>query len=317
MILQVVIKQVRRDEAPIICEKLLQIMSQQLNKQKEMMVDTAVTAATTTTSINNSTRVQREMKLYEPNIYSYNILLKAWVESRLDEASDKVKSLLQEMKDVHDIELGLVSYKILLRFYSRLGDVDHVNIMLQEMHTKRLPIDVDCLTQALNCCCRAGQLDNAHTILNMMIHQHPNNAERTRAIQESIHHLVLAYRNRLDAALLLAEKSVLRKAGDDDYHNTRQEDNISTSSSSSLPPINSFLDDTKNDGDDDDNNNNNNANTNNAIEQQPEQQRPDVSEVIQNTIQRLQDLTNIIKTMNVLDQQSLGKKSTCDHTIHC
>ena len=131
MILQVVIKQVRRDEAPMICEKLLHIMSQQLQKQKEEIV---TASAKNGNHANHSVRLTREMKLYEPNMYSYNILLKAWAESRLDNAGEKIEQLLQEMKNVHNIELGLVSYKILLRFYSRMGDVDNVNVILQQMH---------------------------------------------------------------------------------------------------------------------------------------------------------------------------------------
>ena len=266
MILQVVIKQVRRDEAPIICEKLLHVMSQQLQKQKEH--------ASTTNA--NSVRFKRETNLYEPNMYSYNILLKAWAESRLDSASEKIEMILQEMKDVYNIELGLVSYKILLRFYSRMGDVDNVNVILQQMHIKKLPIDVDCLTQALNCCCRAAQMDNASTILNMIIHQHPNNAERAKAIQESIHHMLMAYRNRLDTAL--AAEAPIQKAGDSDLNTPSPPDaapqmNMEDQSSATVEVI----------------------------------QRPMIAEIIQDTIQRLLDLTNVIKTNNVLNQHSLGK----------
>ena len=296
MILQVVIKQVRRDEAPIICERLLQLMSQQFQKQKEM-------AATTTATSYNTNRActDRELQLFEPNIYSYNILLKAWAESRLDVASDKISLLLQEMKDDHNLELGLVSHKLLLRFYSRLGNVDQVNVILQQMHAKQLPMDVDCLTQALNCCCRANQMDNAHTIFNMILHQHPNTAERTKAVQECIHHMLLGYRKRLDTVLpaLAEEGSVARpyssKLSEDDYRNTRHKEK-DDGMAASVPTTSSADVD-------------NNPKAMEATQQSPPppQQGSNISEVVQNTIQRLQDFTNVVKVNQMLNSHSLGK----------
>jgi pentatricopeptide repeat protein len=280
MVLQVITKQVRRDEAPMICEKVLQMMSQRLQQQKEI-----ANAAQYTSSV----RLQRELKLYETNMYSYNLLIKAWAESRLDNAYSKIESIIQEINDNPDLELGLVTYKILLRFYSRMGDVENVNHTLQQMHLKKLPIDVDCLTQALNCCCRAGQLDNAHTILNMIIHQHPHNAERTKAVQESIHYLVAAYRNRLDKAF--AEQ--IQKAGDDDSIQVSHDDDMS-SSMNNVDHGHSSSDD------------------NLAATKDEAVPRPAVAQVVQNTIQRLQDLTNIVKTNQILNHHSLGTTKRID-----
>jgi hypothetical protein len=83
MILQVIIKQVRRDEAPVVAEKMLDLMHQQLQIQTRYVEQDEHRSATW----------QKEVELCQPNHYVLSILLKAWAESRLDNAPEKVEAI--------------------------------------------------------------------------------------------------------------------------------------------------------------------------------------------------------------------------------
>lgn len=188
MILQVIIKQVRRDEAPVVAEKLLDAMKQQLLIQTLFAEHDERRSATW----------QKEVQLYQPNQYVFSILLKAWAESRLENAQDKIEAILEDMKH-HKIPCNYVTYSILLRFYSRMGAVDRVNSILQQMHAESIPITVDCLVQALLCCTKAGLVENATEILRTIVQKHVDSPERSASVGEGIQHILLAYRERVEA----------------------------------------------------------------------------------------------------------------------
>jgi pentatricopeptide repeat protein len=186
MILQVIIKQVRRDEAPIVAEKLLDAMQQQLSIQIRNAEHDKHRSATW----------HKEIESYQPNQYIFSILLKAWAESRLDNSQEKIEIILEDMKQ-RGVHCNYVTYNILLHFYSRLGAVDHVNRILQQMHAEGISITVDCLVQALLCCSKAGLVENASEILRTIVQNHADSPERQSSVGEGIQHILMAYRDKV------------------------------------------------------------------------------------------------------------------------
>ena len=187
MMLQVTIKQVRRDEAPIVAEKLWEMMQEQLLLQTRHVEQDAL----------RHEAWEREIQSYQPNQYLMSILMKAWAESRLENSREKVEGILEDMKR-RNIPSNHVTYSILLRFYSRLGAVDDVNRILQQMHAMGIPIDVDYLVQALLCCSKAGLLENATEILRTILSKHKYSPARTKGVGEGIQHILMGYRDKIE-----------------------------------------------------------------------------------------------------------------------
>jgi hypothetical protein len=141
MILQVMMKQVPKDQAPLVAESLMEFV-------EETIAQTNNTALT-------------------PDIYIYGQILNAWVNSGLPETPMRLDDVISKMK-MHNISLNTVTYGILIRFWAGKGSLIRVKTLLETMVYEGLEPDVSCLGQALYGYTRSMQPLQAISLLEQM-----------------------------------------------------------------------------------------------------------------------------------------------------
>jgi pentatricopeptide repeat protein len=154
MIMQVLIKQVPKKEAPFLAEQLLDVINETID----------VVANGTMTDENE----------LQPDSVIYVQLLNAWMNSNLPQTAQKMEKILNEMR-LRDVPITSAIYSILIRYYGNQGSILRVRAVLERMEHDHVPIDISCLGQAIHAYTRAMQPLQAIKYLEQMHHQINNN----------------------------------------------------------------------------------------------------------------------------------------------
>jgi pentatricopeptide repeat protein len=167
MIMHVAIKQAHPSKAPCVAESLLELVK------------------TEATHMNNSDLM--------PTVYSYNMILNAWAESKLPEASPRMDAILKEMRN-QQLAADIVSYNILLRFWNGMGEVNKVDAILRTMKHDGVKPNLTNWSVALSCYAKVGQTRKAEEILQRMIDEHtPGYHHDDNALGQSVQNIMSAY----------------------------------------------------------------------------------------------------------------------------
>jgi hypothetical protein len=152
IIMQVIIKMEPPEEAPLVAERLLEFF------QTEAMEDPAL----------------------QPDVYVQCLVLKAWSESGLAEASQKMEQIVQRVHQGYSrpaaiIEVGSISmvpYKIWIRYWARRGNIERVESILQMIERYehlQSKMDTVILSEALFCYIKVGQMVKAEDTFDRII----------------------------------------------------------------------------------------------------------------------------------------------------
>jgi Pentacotripeptide-repeat region of PRORP len=167
MIMHVVIKQADRKKAPFVAESMLKFIKAEATKMNNLHL--------------------------MPSSYSYNMILNAWAESKLPEASQRMEGILEEMRR-QKLTLGTVSYNVLLRFWSGKGAIEKVEEIIGTMKHDGVRPSLANWSAALFCYVLVGQTQKAEEILQRMIDERTTgNIYDDNAIAQSIQLILLAY----------------------------------------------------------------------------------------------------------------------------
>jgi pentatricopeptide repeat protein len=109
-----------------------------------------------------------------PDVTAYNTLLDAWIKSSSKEASTRVARLYSRMKENSHIEPDLFTYNTLLHFYSKTGNADRAESMLDEICQEESPIEPDSISfnTVISALAQSRRIDapqRAEAILNKML----------------------------------------------------------------------------------------------------------------------------------------------------
>jgi pentatricopeptide repeat protein len=135
-----------------------------------------------------------------PNVYIYSQALKAHAESGRPDTPKKLDAVLEQMER-NGVELTVVTFNILLRFYAGRGDAAQIEDLLDAMREKGLSPSRTSLAQAIYGYCHARKTDKAEALLNEMVQITPHNRTEERLIGECILNILFAYRR------VIADKS--------------------------------------------------------------------------------------------------------------
>jgi pentatricopeptide repeat protein len=125
-------------------------------------------------------------------------VIKAWADSRLPEAPDRMELLLQRMW-TEGVAPDLVSYTILVRVYANMGAVKKMEAVLESMKQQGLEPDSVCLISLLYCYAKAGQFQWAENVLEYMMSIGKDNHNYRHLIGEGVQHILTAYRQKIAA----------------------------------------------------------------------------------------------------------------------
>ena len=146
------------------------------------------------------------------NAIIFNQVLKAWADSSLPEAPDKMELLLQKMR-TEGVDPDLFSYAIMLRFYGSFykkeGAVVKTEAILETMKQQGLEPDSVCLASCLYCFAKAGQLRKAENVLEQMMNKIPDNNNYLHLLGEGVQHILTAYRQRVASEKVPNDKKML------------------------------------------------------------------------------------------------------------
>jgi pentatricopeptide repeat protein len=99
------------------------------------------------------------------------------------------------------VELTVITFNILLRFYATRGDAAQMDNLLEAMREKGLNPSRTSLAQAIYGYCHARKTGRAEALLNEMVQLTPENRVEERLIGECILNILFAYRR------VIADKS--------------------------------------------------------------------------------------------------------------
>jgi pentatricopeptide repeat protein len=168
MIFLVMIKQAHPSKAPFVAESLIEF-------------------------IKTETTLMHNLDL-TPNIYCYNMILNAWAQSKLPEASQRMDAIVDEIRS-QKLALNSVSYNILLRFLGETGEIDKVEAILGTLKHDSVKPNLTSWAAALYCYTKVGQIQKAEEILQHMIDEcRPDNINDENAIGQSVQYIMMAYR---------------------------------------------------------------------------------------------------------------------------
>lgn len=151
MIINVVIKQAHPNKAPLVADSMLEFVKDEAEKTKN--------------------------KDLAPNVFLYNQVLSAWGKSRFPQAPQKMETLMEDMIS-SGISPSLVSYNIVLRFWSGNGMMDKVEKLLETMKRNGLELNLASLSTILYGYTMTGQTPKAVNLLQRMLDQCDSGEER-------------------------------------------------------------------------------------------------------------------------------------------
>ena len=112
--------------------------------------DTAIVSETTSSSSSSSSSSSLISQPLPPDIYIYSLVMKVWADSNRPETSEKLLSLLEEMRIEHDITPNEVIYGILLRYFAGKNDIHQMKLLYHDMeYVDDVPANLGCYAQII------------------------------------------------------------------------------------------------------------------------------------------------------------------------
>jgi pentatricopeptide repeat protein len=139
------------------------------------------------------------MILSTQECYCFLKVLQAWTKSGHEEAAKRIHALLIVLKQKR-IKKSTITYKILLRYFARLGDCTRLAVIWKEMlQLQDFVIDLSHRSQMVYGYSKMGNIDQAENFLYQMMEcRNPKDVQDSILLVESIHVLLKAYRKTLE-----------------------------------------------------------------------------------------------------------------------
>lgn len=175
------------------------------NNCNESTPTTTTTTTMTMKSPMKSSSSSFVSKVLPSDIYIYSIVMKVWAGSNRPETSQKLMSLLEEMRTEHKIRPNDVIYGILLRYYASKNDVDQLKVIYHSMeYIDLLPPNLTCYAQVVYGYTKCHQIAEARVIFAKMIlalQKDSNNQIRksTPLLMSSAQNIIDAYRRSIES----------------------------------------------------------------------------------------------------------------------
>jgi pentatricopeptide repeat protein len=134
-------------------------------------------------------------KSIEPDTYTFIQVLKAWAESGLPEAGERMDRLVEYMRDRKKVPVSVVCFNILIRHWAREANTGHIQ-QLQDMMKEKYELEPSPTTLAhiVYGYTRAGKIEQAETLIRDMLVLGPQSEYEWDLVGQCTQQLLLAYR---------------------------------------------------------------------------------------------------------------------------
>ena len=100
--------------------------------------------------------------IVEPNVFTYNTLLKAYIARKDQKGVTEILSLMKKRQVAHN----LITCDLLIQWYGSSGDIEEAEELFKNMRGRGIEPDVYVYTSLINWTCRHGNLKRAFALFD-------------------------------------------------------------------------------------------------------------------------------------------------------